>query len=87
MNFADTLRAAAQALSNRPDLAHAPAQAGLLQNRANDMEDNIVVWKCAGQHVSDLVEKHYGVYLAVARAILFDPRYGIDRSAAFPQTS
>jgi hypothetical protein len=87
MNFADTLRAAAHALSNRPDLAHAPALAGLLQNRADDMEHNIAVWECAGQHVSNLVEKHYGVYLAVARAILFDPRYGLDHSAPFLQSS
>jgi hypothetical protein len=51
------------------------------------MEHNIAVWECAGQHVSNLVEKHYGVYLAVARAILFDPRYGLDHSAPFPQSS
>ena len=87
MNGADTLRAAAQALSDRPDLAHAPALAGLLQNRADDMERNIMIWRRAGQDVPVLVESYYGVYLTVARAVLFDPRYGLDRTASFPQTS
>jgi hypothetical protein len=70
MNVADTLRAAAQALSDRTDLKHAPALAGLLHNRADDMERNIAVWRCAGQDVPALVEKHYGVYLAVAGVVL-----------------
>jgi hypothetical protein len=87
MNAADTLRAAAQALSDRPDLVHAPALAGLLQNRADDMECNIAIWRRAGQDVPVLAERYYGVYLAVARAVLFDPRYGLDRAASFPQTS
>jgi hypothetical protein len=87
MNVADTLRAAAQALSDRTDLAHAPALAGLLQNRADDMECNIAIWRRTGQDVPVLVERHYGVYLAVARAVLFGPRYGLDRSASFPRTS
>ena len=34
-----------------------------------------------------LVDKHYGGYLAVVNAILFDPRYGLDRTAPFPQMS
>jgi len=87
MNVADTLRAAAQALGARPDLAHAPALAGLLENRADDMERNIVVWKRAGQNVSVLAERHYGVYLAVARTILSDPHYDLDSTASFPKTS
>jgi hypothetical protein len=66
MNVADTLRAAAHALSDRADLVHAPALAGLLRNRADDMEHNIAVWRRAGQDVPVLVEKCYGTYLAVA---------------------
>ena len=84
MNVPDTLRTAAQALSDRPGLAHAPALAGLLQNRADDMERNIAVWQRSGQDVPLLVERHYGVYLDVARAVLFDPHYGYDRTASFP---
>jgi hypothetical protein len=87
MNVADMLRAAAQTLSDRPDLACAPALAGLLQNRADDMERSIALWRRAGQDVPVLVERHYGVYLAVARAVLVDSRYGLDRTASFPQTS
>jgi hypothetical protein len=70
VNVFDTLRAAANALSDRIDLAHAPALAGLLQNRADDMERNITIWQRTGQDVPALVEKHYGVYLTVARAVL-----------------
>jgi hypothetical protein len=51
MNVADTLRAAAHALSDWADLVHAPALAGLLQNRADDMERNIALWRRAGQDV------------------------------------
>jgi hypothetical protein len=74
MNAVDTLRAAARALSDRTDLAHAPAFAGLLHNRADDMERNIALWRRAGQDVPALVDKYYGVYLAVAAAALLDPR-------------
>jgi hypothetical protein len=87
MNVADTLRAAAHALSTRADLVHAPALAGLLQNRADDMERNIALWRRTGQDVPVLVDKYYGTYLAVAKAVLFDPRYGLDRTASFPQMS
>ena len=87
MNVADLLRAAAQTLSDRPDLARAPALAGLLQNRADDMEHNIALWRSSGQDVPVLVERHYGMYLAVARAVLFDSHYGLDCTASFPQTS
>ncbi|MDQ3764233.1 MAG: hypothetical protein M3460_22430 [Actinomycetota bacterium] len=61
MDVPATLRAAAHALSDRTELAHAAALAGLLQNRADDMERNIAIWGCAGQDVSTLVEKYYGV--------------------------
>jgi hypothetical protein len=77
MNVADTLRAAAHALSDRTDLVHAPALAGLLRNRADDMERNIALWRRAGQDVPVLAEKYYGTYLAVAKAVLFDPCYGL----------
>jgi hypothetical protein len=60
MNVPDMLKAAAQALSDRAELEHAPALAGLLQNRADDMERNIVVWQRTGQDVPALVEKYYG---------------------------
>ena len=85
MNGPDTLRAAARALSTRTDLAHAPALAGLLQNRADDMERNIAIWRRTGQDVPVLVEMYYGVYLHVARTVLFDPRYRVDRTEIFPQ--
>jgi hypothetical protein len=32
-------------------------------------------WGCARQDVAALVDKYYGVYLSVARAVLVDPRY------------
>jgi hypothetical protein len=70
MNVADMLRTAAQALSGRADLAHAGALAGLLRNRADDVERNIVVWERAGEDVPVLVERYYGVYLTVAKNIL-----------------
>ena len=70
MNGPDMLRAAAHALSDRTELDHAPALAGLLHNRADDMERNIVIWRCTGQDVPALVRKHYGVYLTVARTVL-----------------
>jgi hypothetical protein len=63
MNVPDTLRAAAHALSDRTDLAHGPALAGLLHNRADDMERNVAVWQRTGQDVAALIEKYYGVYL------------------------
>jgi hypothetical protein len=69
------LRAAAHAVGDRADLAHAHALAGLLHNRADDMERNMALWGCAGQDVAALVDKYYGVYLSVARAVLVDPRY------------
>ena len=71
MTVFDTLRAAAHALSDRTHRgAHAPALAGLLQNRADDMEGNIAIWQRTGQDIPALVEKHYGVYLTVATAVL-----------------
>ena len=72
MNVPDMLRAAAHALRERTELDHGPALAGLLQNRADDMERNIVIWRRTGQDVPALVEKHYGVYLTVARTVLSD---------------
>jgi hypothetical protein len=87
VNVADTLRAAAHALSDRADLVHAPALAGLLQNRADDMECDIALWRRTGQDVPVLVNKYYGVYLAVAKAVLFVPRYGLDCTASFPKMS
>lgn len=74
MNFADMLRAAAQVLRNRTDLEYASALDGLLQNRADDMERNVAIWLRTGQDVTDCIEKYYGVYLTVARAVLCDPR-------------
>ena len=74
MNAVDTLRAAAEALSDRTDVAHAPALAGLLHNRADEMERNIALWQCTEQDLPALVDKYYGVYLAVATAVLLDPR-------------
>ena len=85
VNVADTLRAAAHALSDRADLVHAPALAGLLQNRADDMERNIALWRRTGQDVPVLVDKYYGVYLDVAKAVLIDARYSLDRTASFPR--
>lgn len=87
MNAFDTLRAAAYALSDRPDLVHAPALAGLLYNRADDMECNIALWRRTGRDVPALVEKYYGVYLTVAKAVLLDPRYGLDATAPSPRTN
>ena len=72
MNVPDMLRAAAHVLRDRAELDHGPALAGLLQNRADDMERNIVIWRCTGQDVPALVRKHYGVYLTVARTVLTD---------------
>ena len=85
MNGADTLRAAARALSNRTDLAHAPALAGLLHNRADDMERNISLWRHPHQDIHTLVENHYGTYLTVAKAILHR-RYGQAYSTPPAQT-
>jgi hypothetical protein len=85
MNGPDTLRAAARALSTRTDLAHAPALTGLLQNRADDMERNIGIWRRTGQDVPALVDKYYGVYLTVARAVLLDPCHGLDCTAPSPK--
>jgi hypothetical protein len=87
MNGPDTLRAAARALSARTDLAHAPALAGLLQNRADDVECNIAFWRGTGQDVPALVDKYYGVYLTVAKAVLLDPRHGLDCTAPSPKTN
>lgn len=70
MNAPDTLRAAAHALNDRTNFKYAPALAGLLQNRADDTERKIVIWQRARQDAPALVEKHYGMYLAVARTVL-----------------
>lgn len=70
MNAVDTLKAAAQALNDWTDLAHAPALAGLLNNRADDMQHNIALWRRTGQDVPALIDKYYGMYLAVAAAVL-----------------
>jgi hypothetical protein len=72
MNGPDTLRAAAHALRDCAELGHGSALAGLLHNRADDMERNIVIWRRTEQDVPALVEKHYGVYLTVARTVLAD---------------
>jgi hypothetical protein len=72
MNGPDTLRAAAHALRDRAELGHGSALAGLLHNRADDMERNIINWRRTEQDVPALVEKHYGVYLTVARTVLSD---------------
>jgi hypothetical protein len=64
------LRAAARVLSDRTDLAHAPALAGLLHNRADDMERNITLWRHVHQDIPALVESHYGTYLTVAKTVL-----------------
>lgn len=77
MDVPDTLKAAAHQLSECTDREHAPALAGLLQNRADDMERNIVIWRRTGQDTPALIMKYYGVYLTVARAVLSDPRYGL----------
>ncbi|MDQ3900027.1 MAG: hypothetical protein M3319_06095 [Actinomycetota bacterium] len=87
MNAVDMLRAAAHALGGRDDLAHGPALAGLLQNRADDLERNIALWLRAGQDVPVLMERYYGVYLAVARAVLVDPHDGVDGAALLSQSS
>jgi hypothetical protein len=85
MNVPDTLRAAAHALSDRTGLAHGPALAGLLHNRADDMERNVAVWQRTGQDVAALIEKYYGVYLTVARAVLLDPCYSHDCPTPSPK--
>jgi hypothetical protein len=72
MNGPDTLRAAAHALRGHAELEHGPALAGLLHNRADEMERNIINWRRTEQDVPALVEKHYGVYLTVARTVLSD---------------
>ena len=72
MNVPDMLRAAAHALRDRAELDHGLTLAGLLQNRADDMERNTVIWRRTGQDVPVLVEKHYGVYLTIARTVLTD---------------
>ena len=72
MNVPDMLRAAAYALRDRTELDHGPTLAGLLQNRADDMERNTVIWRRTGQDVPVLVEKYYGVYLTIARTVLAD---------------
>ena len=72
MDVPGTLRAAAHVLSDRTDLEHATALAGLLQNRADDMERNIAIWRRTGQDVPALIAMHYGVYLTVSRAVLSD---------------
>jgi hypothetical protein len=82
-----TLRAAARALRDRTNLAHGPALAGLLHNRADDMERNIALWRRTGQDVPALIDKHYGVYLTVANAVLLHPPYGLDCTAASRQTN
>jgi hypothetical protein len=87
MNVPDTLRAAAHALSDRTDLDHATALAGLLQNRADDMERNIAIWRRTGQDVPALIAKHYGVYLTVAKAVLSDPHYGLTGTAPSPEAT
>jgi hypothetical protein len=86
MNSADTLRAAARALSNRTDLAHAPALAGLLHNRADDMEHNIALWRGAQQDILTLVDSHYGAYLTVAKTVLRHRRHGQAYSSPPAQT-
>jgi hypothetical protein len=86
MNGADTLRAAARALSDRTDLAHAPALAGLLHNRAEDLERNIALWRHTQQDIPALVESHYGAYLTVAKAVLLYRRYGRAYSTPPAQT-
>ena len=85
MNIPDMLRAAAQALRNRTDLEYATALDGLLQNRADDMERNFAIWQGAGQDVPALVDKYYGEYLTVARAVLLDRSYALDRTAPSPK--
>jgi hypothetical protein len=70
MNAPDTLRAAAHLLNNRTNLKIVAALAGLLQNCADDIERNIVIWRRAGQDVPALVEKYYGVYLTVAKTVV-----------------
>lgn len=77
MNVPDTLRAAAHTLSDRTDREHAIALAGLLQNRADDMERKIAIWRRTGQDTPALIMKYYGVYLTVARAVLAAPRHGL----------
>ncbi|MDQ4092934.1 MAG: hypothetical protein M3143_05880 [Actinomycetota bacterium] len=85
MNAPDTLRAAAHALSDRTDLDKATALAGLLQNRADDMERNIAIWRRTGQNVPALIAKYYGVYLTVAKAVLSDSHYGLTATVPSPE--
>ncbi|MBV9060937.1 MAG: hypothetical protein JOZ09_17555 [Pseudonocardiales bacterium] len=70
MNAPDTLRAAAHMLNNRTNPKIAAALARLLQNCADDIERNVVIWQRVGQDVPALVEKYYGVYLAVAKTVV-----------------
>jgi len=56
MNAPDTLRMAAYALNNRTNIKTAPVLAGLLKNRADDAERDIVNWQRAGQDVPALVK-------------------------------
>jgi hypothetical protein len=68
-DFPGRLLAAAAALDQRTDIAHGPALAGLLRNRAEDMRRKIVLWGRTGKDVGALVERDYGIYLAVAQII------------------
>ena len=83
MNGPDTLRAAAHALRDRAEFGHGFALAGLLYNRADDMERNITLWRRTEQDVHALVEKHYGVYLTAARTVLSDSA----RAVKTPETT
>ena len=85
MNAVDVLRTAARVVSCGADLTRpsAHALAGLLRNRADDMERNIALWQRTGQDVPALVNKHYGVYLSVAMAVLL----GLTRGDDAPRSS
>ena len=74
MNPPDTLRAAAHALIGNHDVEHTNAVAGLLHNRAEDMEHNIAIWRCAGQDVPALIEKHYGCTSLLPELCSANPR-------------
>lgn len=84
MNAVEILRTAARAISCGADCARpgAHALAGLFRNRADDMELNIALWQRAGQDVPALVNQHYGVYLAVAVAVLVGLSRGDDARGA-----